>query len=151
CQSLYHDMAAPVRARLHARAFTALCEHGLEAEAVEHAVRGDLVGDQAAIQVAERAGRAALAVGALDTAVEHFHAAVRLAGDRVTPALLLTLGDVLVIGGRPAEAIGVYERLRTQLDLDPVDRIQTLRMLSRALFVTAEHDQAIQRFREAAA
>ncbi|MGH3839139.1 MAG: hypothetical protein ACRDSF_26090 [Pseudonocardiaceae bacterium] len=39
CQSLYHDAAAPVRARLHARAFTVLCAHGLEAEAVEHAAR----------------------------------------------------------------------------------------------------------------
>lgn len=151
CQSLYYDMAAPVRARLHARAFTVLCEHGLEAEAVEHAIRGDLVGDQAAIMVVARAGRAALAVGALDTAAEHFRAAVRLAGSQASPALLLSLGEVLVVGGRPAEAIEVYERLRAQAGLDPIDRVQTLRMLSRALFVTAEHDRAIQRFREAVA
>jgi DNA-binding CsgD family transcriptional regulator len=151
CQSLYHDVAAPVRARLHARAFRVLCEHGLEAEAVEHAIRGDLAGDQAAIMVVERAGRAALAVGAPGTAAEHLRAAVRLAGGRVSPALLLTLGEALVVGGRPTEAIEVYERLRTQAGLDPADRVQTLRMLGRALFVTAEHDQAVQRFGEAAA
>ncbi|MGH3771478.1 MAG: ATP-binding protein [Pseudonocardiaceae bacterium] len=151
CQSLYHDMAAPVRARLHTRAFAVLCGHGLEAEAVEHAIRADLVGDQAAIGVLERAGRAALAVGALDTAAKHLHAAVRLAGDRANPATLLALGEALVVGGRPAEAIDVYERLCTYAELDPVDRVQTLRMLSRALFVTAAHDEAIRRFREAAA
>jgi ATP/maltotriose-dependent transcriptional regulator MalT len=150
-QSLYQDMAAPVRARLHTRAFTVFCEHGLEAEAVEHAIRGDLVGDQAAIMVVERAGRAALAVGALDTAAEHLRAAVRLAGSGASSALLLSLGEVLVVGGRPAEAIEVYERLCIQAGLDPVDRVQALRMLSRALFVTAAHDQAIQRFGEAAA
>lgn len=151
CQSLYHDVAAPIRARLHARAFTALCDHGLEAESVEHAIRADLVGDPAAIGVVERSGRAALAAGALDTAAEHLQAAVRLAGDRASPALLLALGEALALGGRPAEAIDVYERLCTQADLDPVDRVQTLRMLGRVLFVTAEHGQAIQRFGEATA
>jgi ATP/maltotriose-dependent transcriptional regulator MalT len=151
CQSLYHDMAAPVRARLHALAFTALCEHALEAEAVEHAIRADLVGDPVAIAVVERAGRAALAVGALGTAAEHLRAAVRLAGSRASASLLLSLGEVLVVGGRPAEAIEVYERLGTQADGEPADRVQALRMLSRALFVTAAHDQAIQRFGEAAA
>jgi len=151
CQSLYQDMAAPVRARLHARAFTVLCEHALEAEAVEHAIRGELVGDQAAVTVAERAGRAALTVGALGTAAEHLRGAVRLAGSRASASLLLSLGDVLVVGGRPVEAIEVYERLCHQADLDPVDRVQALRMLSRALFVTAAHDQAIQRCGEAAA
>jgi DNA-binding CsgD family transcriptional regulator len=150
-QSLYHDVAAPVRARLHARAFTLLCEHGLEAEAVEHAIRADLLGDQAAIGVVERAGRAALAAGALGTAAGHLRAAVRLAGDRASPALLLALGEVLVVGGRPAEAIDVYERLRTQADLDTTDRVQTLRMLSRTLFITARYGQATQRFTEAAA
>jgi len=45
----------------------------------------------------------------------------------------------------------VYERLRTQADLDLTDRVQTLRMLGRALFATAAHDQAAQRLAEAAA
>lgn len=74
-QSLYHDLAVPVRARLHAQAFTVLSQRGLEAEAVEHAVRADLIGDRAAIAVIERAGRAAMATGATGTAIEHFRAA----------------------------------------------------------------------------
>jgi ATP/maltotriose-dependent transcriptional regulator MalT len=151
CQSLYHDMAAPVRAGLHARAFTALCEHGLEAEAVEHAIRGDLIGDQAAIAVVERAGRAALAAGALGTAVEHLRAAVRLAGSRAAPALSLALGEALVVGGHPAEAIAVYEQLRLRADLDPADRVQTLRMLGRAQFLTTGQDHASEPFAQAAA
>ncbi len=150
-QCLYHDVAAPVRARLHARAFAVLCGRGLEAEAAEHAIRADLIGDHAAIGVVERAGRAALAAGALGTAVEHLRAAVRLAGDRASPAVLLALGEALVVGGRSTEAIEVYERLRTQVDLDTADRVQTLRMLGRALFLTAGHDQATLRFAEAAA
>ncbi|MGH3621165.1 MAG: helix-turn-helix transcriptional regulator [Sciscionella sp.] len=149
-QSLYHDVAAPLRARLHARAFTVLSEHGLEAEAVQHAIRGDLIGDQTAIAVAGRAGRSALALGAPGTAAEHLRAAVRLCGDRADPSLLLGLGEALVISGRPREAIEVYEQLRTQAELAPLERVQTLRMLGRALFVTAEHDQAIQRLGEAA-
>ena len=149
-QSLYQDLAAPVRVRQHARAFTVLCAHGLEAEAVEHAIRADLLGDPAAITVIERAGRAALATGALGTAVEHLRAAVRLAGDRPSPTLLLALGDALQASGRPGKAIQVYERLRTQADLGPDERVQILRMLGRALFATGAHEQAIQRFAEAA-
>jgi tetratricopeptide (TPR) repeat protein len=150
-QSLYHNMAAPVRAGLHARAFTVLCEHGAEAEAVAHAIRADLIGDQTAIAVVERAGRAALAAGALGTAVEHLRAAVRLAGDRAPPALSLALGESLVVGGSPAEAIPVYEQLRIRTDLDTTDRIQTLRMLGRAQFLTAGQDQASEPFAQAAA
>ncbi|MGH3603813.1 MAG: ATP-binding protein [Pseudonocardiaceae bacterium] len=149
-QSLYHDLAAPVRVRQHARAFSVLCAHGLEAEAVEHAIRADLLGDPAAITVIERAGRAALTLGALGTAVEHLRAAARLAGDRASPALLFALGDALQVTGRPGKAIQVYERLRTQAELGPAERVQTLRMLGRALFATGAHDQAIQRFAEAA-
>jgi len=150
-QSLYHDLAAPVRVRLHARAFAVLCEHGLEAEAVEHAIRADLIGDQTAITVVERAGRAAMAAGALGTAAEHLRAAVRLAGDRASPALSLARGEALVVGGQPAEAIGVYEQLRIRADLDTTDRVQTLRMLGRALFLTAGQDQATEPFAQAAA
>lgn len=149
-QSLYHDVPAPVRARLHARAFTALCELGLEAEAVEHAIRADLIGDHAAIAVLERAGRTALAAGAPGTAAEHLRAAVRLAGDRAAPAMLLALGEALALSGRPAEAIDVYEGLRTQVELDTADRVQALRMLGRVLYLMAAHDQAVLRFGEAA-
>jgi ATP/maltotriose-dependent transcriptional regulator MalT len=151
CQSLYHEMAAPLRARLHARAFSALTMRGLEVESVEHALRADLTGDPAAIMVLERAGRAALATGALAPAIENLQAAVRLAGDRAMPALQLVLGEALLIGGRPGEAIGVYEHLHKQAVTDPIDRVQTLRMWGRALFMTAAHEQAVQRFTEAAA
>jgi DNA-binding CsgD family transcriptional regulator/Tfp pilus assembly protein PilF len=150
-QSLYHDLAAPVRAWLHARAFTLLCEHGLEAEAVEHAIRADLVGDQAAISVVERAGRAALATGALGTATEHLHAAVQLAGDRASPALLLALGEALLLAGRPKEAIDVLERLAARAGVDPADRLSALRLLRRALLSTAGYHQASQRYAEVAA
>lgn len=150
-QSLYHDLAAPVRARLHARAFGVLCARGLEDEAVEHAIRADLLGDPVAIMVIERGGRAALTTGALGTAVAHLRAADRLAGDRASPALLLALGEALQVSGRPGKAIRVYERLRTQADLDPTERVQTLRMLGRALFATGAHEHAIQRFAETAA
>jgi DNA-binding CsgD family transcriptional regulator len=151
CQSLYRDLAIPVRTRLHTRAFTELTTRGFDTEAVKHALRADLAGDPAAITALERAGRTALGTGALATAAECLQAAVRLAGDGVSPALLLTLGEALFAGSRFGEAINVYEQLHTRHELGTTDKVQVLRMWGRALFATAAHDQAVRRFTEAAA
>jgi tetratricopeptide (TPR) repeat protein len=110
-----------------------------------------LTGDQTAIAVLERAGRAALAAGALGSAAEHLQAAVRLAGDRAAPALCLALGEALLVGGRPTDAIAVYEQLRIHADLDTTERVQTLRMLGRAQFLTTGQDQANEPVAQAAA
>lgn len=51
--------------------------------------------------------------------------------DLASPALVLALGGALLVGGRPAEALDGYERLRTRADLDTTDRVRTLRMLGK--------------------
>jgi hypothetical protein len=70
------------------------------AKAAVHAQVGHLVGDQTAIDVPERAGRTALAVGALDSAVNYLAAAVELAGDLMSATLLLELADAELAAGR---------------------------------------------------
>src|SRR5205807_10062176 len=84
-QALYDDLGAPLRARLHGRAFAALARRGAEAEAAQHAIRGSLVGNPRAVALLERVGRSALRAGALAAAAEHLTAAVQLAGDRPAP------------------------------------------------------------------
>jgi predicted ATPase len=67
-QALYDDLPSPVRARLHARSFEVLARRGLDAEAAEHALRAGMRDATEVIAALERAGRAALGVGALGTA-----------------------------------------------------------------------------------
>ena len=81
-QALYDDLPAPVRARLHARSFEVLARRGLDAEAAEHALRAGLRDTPEVIAALERAGRAALDVGALETAASQLTTAVELAGER---------------------------------------------------------------------
>jgi DNA-binding CsgD family transcriptional regulator len=149
-QALYADLGAPLRARLHARAFSALTRRGAEAEAVQHAIRGGLVGNAEAIGVLERAGRAALRTGAFEAAAEHLTAAVELAGDRSTPELKLVLSEVLLAGGRPAQAIEASEAVLAHPEASATARIHALRMLGRGLFITGHPEQAAARFEEAA-
>jgi DNA-binding NarL/FixJ family response regulator len=148
-QALYEDLGGPVRTRLHARAFAVLADRGLEAEAAEHAVQADLAGNQAAVAVLERAGRAARQAGALATAAKRLDAAVVLAGDRAGPELLLAQAETLLAVGRPHLATAVYERVLAQPLLAEQARIEALRMQGRALVLSGAHDRAAARFAEA--
>jgi DNA-binding CsgD family transcriptional regulator len=149
-QALYDDLPPPVRARLHARAFATLCARGMDSEAAEHALRADLTGDPDAVAVLERVGRAALGAGALATAAEYLQAAVRLAGDRADPDLLLVLGEALLTGGRTGEAVTVYERLLARPEALITERGVALRMLGRAQFALGAYQAAATRFAQAA-
>ena len=149
-QALYADLGAPLRARLHARAFTALARRGAQAEAVQHAIRGGLVGNAEAIGVLERAGRAALRTGALEAAKEQLTAAVELAGDHATPELELVMAEALLAGGRSARAIEACEAVLAHTEASATVRIHALRMLGRGLFITGHPEQAAARFEEAA-
>ena len=70
------------------------------AKAAAHAQLGHLLGDQTAIHVLEMAGRTGLAVGALEGAVNYLATAVELAGDLVSPTLLLELAEAELATGR---------------------------------------------------
>ncbi|MGH3159586.1 MAG: AAA family ATPase, partial [Streptosporangiaceae bacterium] len=81
-QLLYEDLGAAMRDQLHRRACRILLEQGLDREAAEHAMRGHVAGDPAAIAALERAGLNALRHGAVGTATEQLRAAVTQAGRR---------------------------------------------------------------------
>ena len=140
-QLLYDDLAPLVRTRLHGRAFTALRTRGMEDAAAEHAVRGDLAGDPAAVDVLSRTGRRAFLAGAAQTAVSRLEAAVRLSGDTPAAPLLGDLGRALVETGRLAEAVTVLSRL-LQADLQPRTRVEALTVLSRAHFTLGDLGRA---------
>ena len=104
-QALYESVERPERSRLHAAALRGLLAMGAEpAKAAVHAQLGHLVGDQTAIDVLERAGRTALAVGALDGAVKYLSAAVELAGNLVSSGAAPGAGRCRA-GGRTPGAV----------------------------------------------
>ena len=149
-QALYDDLPPLVREDLHGRAFRLLLERELDAEAAEHAVLGNLLGDPDAIEVLERAGRVALGTGAVATAIERLEAAVRLAGAHAGPALLLLLGEARLAEGHGPEAVAAYRRLLDRADLPDTTRVEALRMLGRALMLTGGETEGRLRFEEAA-
>ena len=138
-QALYEDMAPPVRERWHASAFRHLLAHGAEpAESAEHAVSGQMLGDAEAIAVLLRAGRAAMADGAVATARQRLQSAVSLAGDSPTPQLLIGLAETLLSTGEPAKAVAIYSRILEGSAVEGDARSHVHRMLGRALFVSGD-------------
>ena len=149
-QALYEDMASPVRERRHADAFRHLVAHGAQpAEAAEHAVSGQLLGDAEAIAVLQRAGRAALADGAVATARQRLQAAVTLAGDSASSQLLIGLAETLLSTGEAAKAVDIYGRILGS-SVDGSSRANVHRMLGRALFVSGDARAADAQFTAAA-
>src|SRR5205823_6330342 len=116
------------------------------AEAAEHAVKGQLVGDAQAIAVLQRAGRAALATGAVASAHQHLQWAVTLAGDGASPQLMTSLAETLLSTGEPATAVSVYRRILEDPVASESSRAQVHRMLARALFVSADAAAADAQF-----
>jgi ATP/maltotriose-dependent transcriptional regulator MalT len=146
-QALYDDLGGAIRTRLHARAFRILAEQGLEAEAAEHAIHADLVGDIKAIGVLERVGRAARRTGAHESAVRLLQAAVGLSR-RSTSELLLELAEALVAAGRPREAVDISERVLDRADLVPMTKARALRALAQAFVFLGAFDAAAMRVEE---
>jgi DNA-binding CsgD family transcriptional regulator/Tfp pilus assembly protein PilF len=146
-QALYDDMASPVRERWHAEAFRHLLAYGADpAEAAEHAVSGQLFGDPEAIAVLQRAGRSALADGAVATARHRLQAAVTLAGDSPSHQLLSGLAETLLSTGEPAKAVEIYNRILDGSGVDGGARAHVHRMLGRALFMSGDARAAEAQF-----
>ena len=150
-QALYDDLGAPVRTLLHARAFRLLCDRGRDAEAAEHALRGDLSGDPEVIELLTRVAHAALRAAAVETAAALFAATVELAGDDAPSTLLLDYAHTLILHQQPAKSIAVSERLLSRTDLDPMTRAKALRGLARGLIYTGAVDAAAMCFDDSAA
>jgi DNA-binding CsgD family transcriptional regulator len=150
-QALYDDLSPAVRRRYHARACVALAGRGLDGEACDHAIRADLIGDADAIAVLERAGRAALAAGAVATAARDLEAAVRFSGDRADARLLLVLAEALSASGQMHAAAGVARVLLSRDRLAWHIRLEGLRLLGRAHYLTGASDYGDAAFADAVA
>ena len=148
-QALYDDLPGPMRARLHARSFEVLAERGLDAEAAEHALRAGLRDEPEVVAAVERAGRAALEVGALETASAQLTTAVGLAGERASPALLMAQAEALLGAGNPVAASLSYERVLSRGGVGTDVRAAALRMRGRALYASGDHLTAATCFTEA--
>ncbi len=148
-QALYDDLPGPVRARLHARSFKVLARMGLDAEAGEHALRAGLLDAPEVIATLERAGRAALDVGALETAATQLTTAVELAGKLATTPLLLAQAEALLGAGDPIAASRSYERALSRGGMDAEVRAAALRMRGRALYASGDHVTASACFTDA--
>jgi DNA-binding CsgD family transcriptional regulator len=149
-QALYEDLPGPVRARLHARSFEVLTQRGLDAEAAEHALRAGLQDTPDVLTALERAGRAALEVGALGTAASQLTTAVGVAGERASTSLLLAHAEALLGAGDPIAASRSYERVLSRSGIAAEVRATALRMRGRALYASGDHVTAAASFTEAA-
>lgn len=149
-QILYDEMPTATRLRLHARAFGLLARRGLQAEAAEHALRGNMAGDEHAITVLERVGRSALAVGATETAARYLTCAHRLAGDRADPGLGLIAGQALIAVGRATAAVEMFGSVSRQEVADVRVAAQAAWLSGRGSYLVGEHRRAEQELARAA-
>ena len=131
-QAIY-ELAAPVRVRLHAAAFRALAARGASpAEAAGHAVAARLTGNPEAVEVVARAGREALAAGAVGAARRHLQAAVDLAVPPAPAGLVFDLGRALIAAGDHAAGVARYQDLLARPGLPAGMRLAILVQLSHA-------------------
>ncbi|MHB1536301.1 MAG: AAA family ATPase, partial [Acidimicrobiales bacterium] len=149
-QALAEDFPAPVRASMHAAAFALLDAAGVDpAEAAPHARAASLVGDPAAIACLERAGRTALAQGALAAAAAHLSGAVTLAGTDPPDGLILILAETLVAQARIAEAAELCNTVLARRGVGPGARVDALRVLASAALASGRPDELQARFEDA--
>jgi len=149
-QIVYEEIAPPIRAPWHARAFRLLVAAGAEsAEAAEHAARAGLIGDADAVAVLAKAGRTAMREGAIARAKQRLSAAVEVAGTRAAADLLVDLGEVQLDSGDGRAAIVTFRRVLAIPDLTDQLRSVAQRMLGRALFIRGSIQEAGAAFRAA--
>jgi DNA-binding CsgD family transcriptional regulator len=131
-QAIY-ELAAPVRSRLHEAAFRVLAARGDNpGEAASHAMAARLAGDSQAVAVTARAGREALAAGAVGAARRYLEAAVDLAGPTAPGELVFDLGRALIAAGERQAGVGRYQQLLDRVDLADDLRLAVLVQLSHA-------------------
>lgn len=135
-QALLEAQPPAARERRHARAFRLLVEAGApDPVAAEHAIAGRLVGDALALEVVARAGRAALAQGALAAADAQLGGAIELAAGAAPAELLLDHASVLVARARIGEGTAICDALLASPDLDAAVRTRVLQLLAKTAVV----------------
>jgi len=150
-QLLHDDLGSALRDQLHHRAFRVLLDQGLEREAAQHAMRADVAGDPAMIEVLERVGLEALRQGAVESAIEHLRAAVTMAGHRASRTALKGLSEALLAGGQFREAISCCERLVWLPGAQPGERAEALMAHATGLAQSGRLGEACDRLEETVA
>lgn len=155
-EALYEDMPSPVREAMHAQAFRVLQGLGAPAaEAAAHVRAAGMRADRSGWRVLLEAGRGALRVGALRTAVGHLRDALELAGSAAPLSMHLELAQAeLAVGEIPDAA----SRLQAIIDghafarapLADADRVSVLRILAQVLLGAGSLGEAKRRSEEAA-
>lgn len=149
-QALYEDLAPPLRVRRHAQIFKAMMVRGIAPQqAAKHARLGHLLGDQQAISVAERVGRAAAAAGAFSVAREHLQTAAELAGDQASDDLLISLAEAMLASGGISEAIPLFRQVLDRASSQDSARASAHRRLAVALYVAGRTDESDEELRTA--
>ncbi len=149
--ALYDEIATPLRARWHGRAFALLAAAGAPvAEAAHQAGRADVAGDAAALDVLTRAGLEAIRAGAGAAAVRHLRAALRAGGDTTPAAVNIALAEALLLTGSAADAVTIAADVVQRHVLAGAAQVDALRMLGRASFYAgslasadAAYDEAV--------
>lgn len=151
-QALFDGITRSERERAHERAFRLLVARGEpDAVAAEHAAAARLLHDPLAVEVTTRAGREALAQGALEAARTHFADAVELAGAGAGPQLLADYAMALSALGRARESQGLCRQLLARAELAESDRAQALALMARSAVVAGEPVDAERLYAQAAA
>ena len=149
-KALYDDLPETARDQLHGQVMRALMATGADpALAAAHAREGHLMGDRDAVAVLETAGRAALSVGGIASALVDLRAAVDIAGTNASQPQLLTLADTEVAAGNGERAEALCRRLLAA-GPEPLGRAQVLTILARAAIVTGRPDEFGKHFEAAA-
>jgi DNA-binding CsgD family transcriptional regulator len=105
-QAFYDELPAPVRARLHGRAFALLRSAGAPlGECAEQAMEADIAGDRDAVETLTRAGVEAIEKGAASTGRRYLTAAVGLARGHMDPRVRLAIGWASLLLGDSAAAL----------------------------------------------
>ncbi len=109
-----------------------------------------LIGDPLALEVTARAGRAALAEGALAAAVSHLGHAIELAAGDVPAQLLVDYAAALSATARVQEAREVCTELLARDDLEAEERARVLTMMARGAMAAGRPDEAEGLYEDAA-
>lgn len=151
-QALVESRPPSERERAEAEAFRLLVERGEpDAVAAEHAVAARLTGDPLAVKVTARAGREALAQGALGAARSHLASAVELAGEAAGVDLLHDYAEVLAACGEFEATRQVCAEVLGRPELEPAARNGALALLARVASLAAQPAQAERLYEEAVA
>lgn len=151
-QAFYDELPAPVRARLHGRAFALLRSAGAPlGECAEQAMEADLAGDLDAVETLTRVGIEALETGAADTGRRYLTAAVGLARGHTDPRVRLAIGWASLMLGDSRTALDSAAELRGPGDDPDGLRREAARLRLHALVASGRYREAVAGLAAAAA